>query len=106
MVAAAEVTAAERSVAAEAITCAIAGNRVIVTSNRARTAYEIAEIVDLVAFELDADVRIGVRPGAIEVRPAAPRGVLHLVPPAPSRHSREAGDAVVAAPGRRPTAEA
>jgi hypothetical protein len=106
VVTAAEVTAAERSVAAEAITCAIAGNRVIVTSNRVRTAYEIAEIVDLIAFELDADVRIGVRPGAIEVRPAAPRGVLHVVPPAPPRHAREAPDSAVAAPRRRTIAEA
>ena len=103
MVAAGEITAAERSVAAEAITCAIAGNRVIVCSNRARTAYQIAEIIDLVAFELDADVRIGVRPGAIEVRPAA-RRALHLVAPAPPRHARGSGDAAPPTPPRRRSA--
>jgi hypothetical protein len=65
----AEVTIAERSVAAEAIACAIAGNTVLIPSNRVRTAREIAEIVDLVAFELDADVRIGIRGRRTEVRP-------------------------------------
>ena len=81
----ADITAEERSVAAEAITCAISGNRVIVTSNRTRSAPEIAEIVDLIAFELDADVAIGVRPGAIEIKSAARRPSLHLVPGPPPR---------------------
>ena len=89
----AEITAEERTVAVEAITCAIAGNRVIVTSNRIRSAPEIAEIIDLVAFELDADVKIGVRPGAIELRPSAPRGRLILMPAPPPRDAATAQSA-------------
>jgi hypothetical protein len=63
------ITAAERSVAAEAVACAIAGNTVVIPSNRVRTAREIAEIVDVVAFELHADVQIGIRGTRAEVRP-------------------------------------
>jgi hypothetical protein len=59
----------ERWVAAEAITCAVAGNKIFIASNRVRTAREIAEIVDLVAFELDADVRISVGRRGIAVEP-------------------------------------
>jgi hypothetical protein len=66
---AAAATDAERSVATEAIACAVVGNTVVIPSNGSRTAREIAEIVDLVAFELHADVQIGIRGTRAEVRP-------------------------------------
>jgi hypothetical protein len=56
-------------VATEAIACAVVGNTVVIPSNRSRTAREIAEIVDLVAFELHSDVHIGIRGSRAEVRP-------------------------------------
>jgi hypothetical protein len=42
---------------------------VVIPPNRLRTARDIAEIVDLVAFELHADVQIGIRGTRAEVRP-------------------------------------
>jgi len=53
----------------EAIACALTGNTVRISPNRARRAYEIVEIVGFVAAELDAEVRISARPDRIEVAP-------------------------------------
>jgi hypothetical protein len=63
------ITYEERSVAVEAITCAIAGNSVRITPNRRRSPREIGAIVELVADELDANVAITARPDAVEVAP-------------------------------------
>jgi hypothetical protein len=65
----AAITAEERSVAVEAITCAIAGNSVRITPNRLRRAHEIVTIVELVAAELDAEVRISAQLDRVEVIP-------------------------------------
>jgi hypothetical protein len=59
----------ERSVAVEAITCAIAGNTVRIKPTRLRRAHEIVAIIELVAAELDAEVRISAQPHAVEVTP-------------------------------------
>jgi hypothetical protein len=56
-------------VAVEAITCAIAGNTVRIAPNRLRSSLEIFEIVELVAAELDAEVRVVAGPQTVEVRP-------------------------------------
>ena len=45
------------------------GNTVRISHGRARRTFEIAEIVDFVAAELDADVRISARPDRVEVAP-------------------------------------
>jgi hypothetical protein len=47
----------------------MAGNTVLIGSNRLRTAREIAEIVDLVAGDLDAEVYIVARSSRVEIRP-------------------------------------
>jgi cell division GTPase FtsZ len=65
----AAITAAERSVAVEAITCAIAGNTVRITPNRLRSTLEIFEIVEVVAAELDSEVRVITGRETVEVRP-------------------------------------
>jgi hypothetical protein len=65
----AAITEAERSTAVEAITCAIAGNTVRITPNRLRNTFEIFEIVEVVAAELDAEVRIVTGPETVEIRP-------------------------------------
>ncbi len=63
------ITYEERSVAVEAITCAIAGNSVRITPNRQRSAREISAILELVADDLDASVLITARPDAVEIAP-------------------------------------
>ena len=62
-------TEEERAVAVEAIACALTGNTVRISPGRARRTFEIAEIVDFVAAELDADVRIFARPDQVDVAP-------------------------------------
>jgi hypothetical protein len=53
----------------EAIACALTGNTVRIAPNRVRRAYEIVAIIELVAVEMDADVRISARPDAVKVWP-------------------------------------
>jgi sRNA-binding protein len=65
----AAITEKERAVAVEAIACALTGNTVRISPGQARRTSEIVEIVDLVAAELDADVRISARPDRVEVAP-------------------------------------
>jgi hypothetical protein len=65
----AAITEQERAVAVEAIACALTGNTVRISPGRARRTFEIVEIVDFVAAELDADVRISARPDRVEVAP-------------------------------------
>ena len=65
----AAITGEERSVAVEAITCAIAGNTVRIAPNRLRSSLEIFEIVEIVAAELDAAVRVVAASDKVEVRP-------------------------------------
>ncbi|MGN6431406.1 MAG: hypothetical protein ACTHNB_11855 [Gaiellaceae bacterium] len=65
----AAITEEERAVAVEAIACALTGNTVRISPGRARRTFEIAEIVDFVAAELDANVRISARPDRVEVAP-------------------------------------
>jgi hypothetical protein len=65
----AAITAEERSIAVEAITCAIAGNTVRIAPNRVRSSLEIFEIVELIAAELDAEVRVVAASDKVEVRP-------------------------------------
>jgi len=55
----------------EAIACALTGNTVRISPNRARRAYEIVEIVGFVAAELDAGVRISAQQDRVEVAPPA-----------------------------------
>ncbi len=45
------------------------GNTVRIVPNRVRSAHEIVAIVELVAAELDAEVRISARLDAVEVVP-------------------------------------
>ena len=59
----------ERSIAAEAITCAIAGNTVRIAPNRMRTSLQIFEILEVVAAELEAEVRVVAAADRVEVRP-------------------------------------
>jgi hypothetical protein len=65
----AALTAEERSVAVEAVACAMSGNAVRITPNRFRSLPEIVAIVELVAGELDAEVRVSARLDTVEVRP-------------------------------------
>jgi phage tail sheath gpL-like len=65
----AAITAAERAVAVEAITCVIAGNTVRIGATRLRTAREIAAIVQLVAGELEAKVVVSVGQAEVELSP-------------------------------------
>jgi hypothetical protein len=65
----AAITEEERAVAVEAIACALTGNTVRISPNRARRAFEIIEIVGFVAAELDANVRISARLDRVEVAP-------------------------------------
>jgi hypothetical protein len=65
----AAISADERSIAVEAITCAIAGNTVSITPNRVRSSLEIFEILEVVAAELDAEVRVVAASDKVEVRP-------------------------------------
>jgi hypothetical protein len=65
----AAITVEERSVAVEAITCAIAGNTVRITPNSVRSSLEIFEIVEVVAMDLDAEVRVVAASDKVEVGP-------------------------------------
>jgi hypothetical protein len=65
----AAITAEERSVAVEAITCAITGNTVRLGPIRRRSPLEIVAILELVADELDAQVRISGRLDTVDVFP-------------------------------------
>jgi hypothetical protein len=65
----AAILADERAVAVEAITCALAGNSVRIAPNRLRRAHEIVAIVELVAAELDAEVKISAQPDRVDVIP-------------------------------------
>jgi hypothetical protein len=53
----------------EAIACALTGNTVRIAPSRLRRAPEIVEIIELVAAEMDADVRVSARPDAVKVWP-------------------------------------
>jgi hypothetical protein len=80
----AAVTDDERTVAVEAITCAIAGNTVRIDAGRRRSPREIAAIVGLVATELDAEVIVSARRDSVEVshpRSAISRRRRHGLPP-------------------------
>ena len=68
------ITTADRAAAAEAITSAVAGNRVFAESNACRTPEQIAAIIDVVAGEMDADVTLHVLTNGVEVSHAARRG--------------------------------
>jgi hypothetical protein len=59
------ITAADRAAAVEAISCVVAGNKVFAASNRVRTPGRIAEIIDLVAAEIDADVKLSIRANGV-----------------------------------------
>jgi hypothetical protein len=65
----AAITEEERSVAVEAITCAMTGNNVRIAPSRLRRTYEILEIVEVVAAELGAEVRVFAASDKVEVLP-------------------------------------
>jgi hypothetical protein len=60
-------TAAERAVATEAVTCAATGNTVFTAANTVRAPVEIARIIERVAVELDAEIDITIVPNGVQV---------------------------------------